>query len=222
MSTASSVLTEDLLLQGYRAGIFPMAASRDDPALSWYDPERRGILPLDGFHAPRRLLRTVRSGPYTVSADRAFVAVIAACAESRPGREESWINAEIARLFGSLHRRGLAHSVECWQGDTLVGGLYGLSIGRAFFGESMFSRARDASKVSLVHLVARLRLAGFTLLDTQFITDHLAQFGAIEISRRDYRRRLRAAIDVPATWCATPEPATLAAAIADLAALART
>lgn len=221
MPPAAIALTEEMLLRAYRIGIFPMAASRDDPTLSWYDPDRRGVLPLDGFHLPRRLLRTVRSGPYRVSADTGFAAVIAACAESAPGREESWINRDIATLFDGLHQAGHAHSIECWLGDTLAGGLYGLAIGRAFFGESMFSRARDASKVALVHLVARLRLGGYTLLDTQFITGHLTQFGAVEISRRAYQRQLGAALAGPGRWIAEPDPESLAGAIAELAAAAR-
>ncbi len=220
MSSTALALTEMLLLRAYRIGIFPMAAGRDDPALSWFDPDRRGVLPLDGFHLPRRLARTVRAGPYRVTADTAFDAVIASCAASAPGREESWINQDIARLFASLHQSGQAHSVETWCGDDLVGGLYGLAIGRAFFGESMFSRARDASKVALVHLVARLRLGGFALLDTQFITTHLSQFGAREISRRAYHRQLGAAVAAPARWIVAPPPDALARAIAELGAAA--
>lgn len=206
-------LTAGRLLQAYRIGMFPMAESRDDPQLYWLDPEMRGVLPLDRFHLPRRLRRTVRAGDYQVTADRQFEAVIAGCAASATGREESWINPEIERLFTELHRSGHGHSVECWQDGALVGGLYGVALGQAFFGESMFSRARDASKVALVHLVARLRLGGFTLLDTQFTTSHLSQFGAHEIPRARYRRLLAQAVATPARWFAAPEPAELAAAI---------
>ncbi len=202
-------LTADLLLQAYRVGLFPMAERRDSDELYWLDPEQRGVLPLDGFHLPKRLRRTVLSGTYAVTADRAFEAVIAGCAESASGREETWINDEIVRLFAALHRNGHGHSVECWAGDALVGGLYGVSLGGAFFGESMFSRARDASKVALVHLVARLRLGGYTLLDTQFTTAHLEQFGAHEIPRALYRRLLAEAMAVRATWIAEPEPDAL-------------
>jgi leucyl/phenylalanyl-tRNA--protein transferase len=214
MPSKAPSLTTDLLLQAYRTGLFPMAERRDSPELYWLDPEQRGILPLDGFHLSKRLRRTVRSGPYRVTADQAFEAVIAGCAGSAAGREESWINPEIARLFTALHRLGHAHSVECWAGNALVGGLYGLALGQAFFGESMFSRARDASKVALVHLVARLRLGGFTLLDTQFTTEHLAQFGAHEIPRARYRRQLAQAVDGQARWLAAPEPDDLDGVIA--------
>lgn len=193
-------ITPDLLLRAYRAGLFPMAESRAGNRLYWLDPELRGILPLEGFHLSRRLRRTVLSGPYTVTADTAFAQVIAACAAPAPGREDSWINPEIERLFNDLHRMGHGHSVETWQEGELVGGLYGVSLGGAFFGESMFSRARDASKVALVHLVARLRLGGFTLLDTQFITGHLAQFGAAEIPRALYKQQLAEAVERPARW----------------------
>ncbi|MFC4168091.1 leucyl/phenylalanyl-tRNA--protein transferase [Teichococcus aestuarii] len=193
-------ITPDLLLRAYRAGLFPMAESRAGNRLYWLDPELRGVLPLEGFHLSRRLRRTVLSGPYTVTADTAFAQVIAACAAPAPGREDSWINPEIERLFNDLHRMGHGHSVETWQEGELVGGLYGVSLGGAFFGESMFSRARDASKVALVHLVARLRLGGFTLLDTQFITGHLAQFGAAEIPRALYKQQLAEAVERPARW----------------------
>lgn len=187
-------------MRAYRAGLFPMAETRRGNRLYWLDPELRGVLPLHGFHLPRRLLRTVLSGPYRVTADQAFPAVIAACAASAPGREDTWINSEIERLFGDLHAAGHAHSVECWAGDALVGGLYGVSVGAAFFGESMFSTARDASKVALVHLVARLRVGGYRLLDTQFTTTHLEQFGTVEVPRDDYKAMLAAAVDGPAEW----------------------
>lgn len=205
MSRRPVEITPDLLLRAYRAGLFPMAESRSGDRLYWLDPESRGILPLDGFHLPRRLLRTTLNGPYAVTADAAFPQVISACAAPAPGREDSWINPEIERLFNDLHRSGEGHSVEVWQEGALVGGLYGVALGGAFFGESMFSRARDASKVALVHLVARLRLGGFTLLDTQFTTEHLSQFGTVEIPRAEYKRRLTEALAVPARWLAAPE-----------------
>lgn len=223
----SLVLTEQILVRAYRAGIFPMAETRESGTLSWYDPDPRGILPLDRFHLPRRLLRTVRSGQFTITADGAFDRVIAECAAAVPDRPESWINPEIARLFRALHRDPVggarAHSIECWlpgadgQAPALAGGLYGLAIGRAFFGESMFSRARDASKVALVHLVARLRLAGFVLLDTQFITAHLARFGAVEIPRRAYHHLLGTAVSGRADRFGSPPPDVLAQAIEQLA-----
>ncbi|HJS45828.1 MAG TPA: leucyl/phenylalanyl-tRNA--protein transferase [Rhizomicrobium sp.] len=193
-------LTPEILLRAYAEGLFPMAERRNDPLLYWVSPEKRGIIPLDAFHVPRRLARTVRAGPFTVTADRAFVAVMMACAAPAPGRPESWINDEILRLYTALHAGGHAHSIECWQGGTLVGGLYGVRLGAAFFGESMFSRRRDASKVALVHLVEGLKRGGFTLLDTQFITTHLARFGAIEIPRERYLLKLQDALNREALW----------------------
>ncbi|WIM13314.1 leucyl/phenylalanyl-tRNA--protein transferase [Enhydrobacter sp.] len=187
-------ITPELLLQAYRIGVFPMGERRDDPKLYWLDPRLRAVLPLDGFHLPRRLARTVRSGQFEISADKAFVEVVRACAEPRPGHPESWINEPIVRLYGELHRRGHAHSVEAWREGRLVGGLYGVSVGAAFFGESMFSRERDASKVALVHLVARLIKGGFRLLDCQFMTEHLRSFGAVEIPRDQFRERLADAV----------------------------
>ena len=177
-----------------------MAERRDDPTLYWVSPEQRGILPLDSFHVPRRLARTVRSGRFSVTADRAFAQVMQGCAAPAPGREQSWINEEIFRLYTALAASGQAHSLECWREGALVGGLYGVQLGAAFFGESMFSAERDASKVALVHLVERLRRGGFVLLDTQFLTAHLAGFGAIEIARADYLVRLRGAIARAAVW----------------------
>jgi leucyl/phenylalanyl-tRNA--protein transferase len=168
--------------------------------LFFVDPDKRGILPLDGFHLPRRLARTLRQDKFEIHCNRDFTRVLALCAAPADDRPDTWINPEIERLYQVLHERGQCHSIECWRDGELVGGLYGLALGGAFFGESMFSRARDASKVALAHLVARLRAGGFTLLDTQFITDHLAQFGAVEIPRRDYRRRLEAAIATPANF----------------------
>ena len=193
-------LSPEILLRAYAEGLFPMAERRGDPTLYWVSPDKRGIIPLDGFHVPRRLARTVRSGAFTVTSDRAFRPVMEACAAPGPGREESWINGEILRLYTALHISGRAHSVECWQGDRLVGGLYGVRLGAAFFGESMFSRVRDASKVALVALVEGLNRGGFVLLDTQFITAHLARFGAVEIPRQQYLRRLHDALNREAVW----------------------
>jgi leucyl/phenylalanyl-tRNA--protein transferase len=193
-------LTPELLLNAYAVGIFPMAESRDDPELYWIDPERRGILPLEQFHVPRSLRRTLRRAPFEIRVDSAFRAVVAGCAEPTRERPESWINDQIQAVYGALFDAGYAHSVECWRDDGLVGGLYGVAIGGAFFGESMFSRAEDASKVALVHLVARMEVGGFRLLDTQFVTAHLARFGAIEIPRADYRKRLRLALRAQASF----------------------
>jgi leucyl/phenylalanyl-tRNA---protein transferase len=191
-------LTPELLLRAYAAGIFPMAETADDPDVFWVDPEQRGILPLDGFHLPRRLARTLRQEVFDVRCDAAFEAVVRGCAEPTPERPKTWINEEIVRLYAALHRLGFAHSVEAWRGSELVGGLYGVALGAAFFGESMYSRVTDASKVALAQLAARLRLGGFRLLDTQFVTNHLQQFGAVEISRAQYHRRLTAAIQLKA------------------------
>ena len=193
-------LTPGQLLDAYAQGLFPMAERRDDPALYWVSPEQRGIIPLETFHIPRRLARTLRGNPFDVRADTAFAEVMRSCAAPAPGRQESWINGEILRLYGALHARGHAHSVECWQDGELVGGLYGVSLGAAFFGESMFSRRTDASKVALVHLVALLRQGGFVLLDTQFLTSHLARFGAIEIPRVRYLLLLQDALARRAVW----------------------
>jgi len=187
-------ITPDIVLQAYASGIFPMSDGRDEPEMYWVDPEMRGILPLDGFHLSRRLRRTVRQDHFTIRIDSAFEQVMTACAAPASGRWTTWINREIQDLFITLHHRGFAHSVEAWAGGELAGGLYGIALGGAFFGESMFSVQADASKVALVHLVARLRLAEFSLLDTQFITDHLRQFGAIEIARAEYHSRLSAAL----------------------------
>jgi leucyl/phenylalanyl-tRNA--protein transferase len=193
-----------------------MAERRDGERLYWLDPELRGVQPLDGFHLPRRLARTVLANVFEVRCDTAFAEVVYGCAAPTPDRPETWINPEIERLFGALHVMGHAHSVECWQNGRLVGGLYGVALGGAFFGESMFSAARDASKVALVHLVARLRLGGFRLLDTQFVTEHLARFGAIEISRAEYRRRLVVALETPARFLTSPDPNVLRAEILKL------
>ena len=197
-------LTPELLLRAYAAGIFPMAESAEDPELFWLDPTRRGVLPLERFHLPRRLKRTLRHAPYAVTCDTDFGGVIAACAESTEDRPKTWINAEIVRLYTALHRQGFAHSIEVRHERALVGGLYGVALGGAFFGESMFSRMTDASKIALAHLVARLRIGGFQLLDTQFLTAHLARFGAVEISRAAYRRRLDAALAAKAYFPSDP------------------
>ena len=191
-------LTPDVLLRAYAIGIFPMAEGREHADLHWIDPELRGVLPLDRFHVPRRLRRRIRRGEFEVRCDSAFAEVIRACAEPSQSRRDTWINATIEKLYNDLFAAGFAHSVECWQGDRLVGGLYGVSLGAAFFGESMFSRAPDASKVALVHLAMRLRKGGFLLLDTQFVTEHLRQFGAIELDREHYRSRLAKAITTAA------------------------
>lgn len=183
----------DELLECYATGVFPMGEGRDDPRVFLVEPERRGVIPLDGFRIPGRLARTVRSEAFEVRVDTAFAAVLDACAASAPGREDSWINAPIRRLYVELNARGHAHSVECWRGERLVGGLYGVTLGGAFFGESMFSRERDASKVALVHLVARLKRGGWRLLDAQFLTAHLSQFGAVETPQAAYLRALKAA-----------------------------
>ncbi|MDP2731889.1 MAG: leucyl/phenylalanyl-tRNA--protein transferase [Hoeflea sp.] len=190
-------ITPELLLRAYASGLFPMADSADDPEIYWVEPEMRGVLPLDGFHIPKRLARTVRQQPYEIRINTAFDDVVAACAESVETRPSTWINATIVELYKSLHRLGHAHSVEAWRDGELVGGLYGVSLRRAFFGESMFSRATDASKICLVHLVARLRKQGFVLLDTQFTTKHLERFGAIDIPREDYAGILADALDGP-------------------------
>jgi leucyl/phenylalanyl-tRNA--protein transferase len=189
-------ITPEVLLKAYAVGIFPMAESSDDPDLHWIEPDLRGVLPLDDFHIPKRLKRTVKSDRFEIRIDSDFDAVIEACAAPAPGRRKTWINARIRRLYSDLHRLGHCHSVEAWLHGELVGGLYGLKLGAAFFGESMFSRATDASKVALVHLVARLRAGGYRLLDTQFINDHLVQFGVIEIPRAIYQMQLGAALSV--------------------------
>ena len=199
-------LTPEILLAAYAAGLFPMAESAEEPELFWVDPRRRGILPLDAFHVPRRLRRLIRHGGFEIRCDTAFEEVIRGCAEASEKRPNTWINDEIVRLYTNLSGRGAAHSVEAWLDDRLVGGLYGVSLGAAFFGESMFSRVTDASKVALVHLAARLRLGGYRLLDTQFLTAHLARFGGIEISRSHYHRLLAEALAYRASFpAALPE-----------------
>ena len=187
-------ITPEVLLKAYACGIFPMAESAEDPALYWIEPERRGIIPLDRFHLSSRLARTVRSDRFTVAVDRDFDAVLDGCSEPMPGRTRTWINGRIRNLYRKLYERGDCHTVEAYEDGELVGGLYGVSLGRAFFGESMFHRARDASKVALVHLVARLRAGRYRLLDTQFVTEHLQTFGAVEVSRPAYHKMLDAAL----------------------------
>jgi leucyl/phenylalanyl-tRNA--protein transferase len=190
-------ITPQVLLKAYACGIFPMAESAEDNALYWIEPERRGILPLDNVHVPRRLARTIRQGGFEVKIDNDFHAVIDGCAAPRAGRRSTWINGRIRNLYAELFALGHCHTVEVWEGDELVGGLYGVHLGRAFFGESMFSKARDASKIALIHLVARLKHGGFELLDTQFLTSHLARFGAIEVGRAEFQRLLEAALYCP-------------------------
>ena len=197
-------ITPEKLLHAYRLGVFPMAEHRCDPTVYWVDPEMRGIIPLDAFHLPRSLARTARRGGWTIRVDGDFAGVVRACAAPAPGREDTWINPPIERLYATLFRRGYAHSVECLRGGEVAGGLYGVAVGGAFFGESMFSRARDASKVALAHLAARLGAGGFRLLDVQFRTGHLARFGAVEIPRAEYQRRLRAALAAKADFYSLP------------------
>jgi leucyl/phenylalanyl-tRNA---protein transferase len=205
------------LLACYRRGVFPMGEARDRNELFLCDPEKRGIIPLDGFHLPARLRRTIRQAPFEIRIDSAFAAVLDGCARARDGREETWINSAIRTLYTSLFARGYAHSVECWREDQLVGGLYGVALGAAFFGESMFSEERDASKVALTHLVGRLIAGGYVLLDAQFQTAHLAQFGALEISRAEFRKRLAEALALRADFSrmpANPSPDQLLQSIA--------
>jgi leucyl/phenylalanyl-tRNA---protein transferase len=212
-------ITPEVLLKAYACGIFPMAESADDPALYWIEPERRGIIPLDKFHVSDRLARTVRSDCFKIVVDRDFDAVIAGCAEPAPGRARTWINARIHNLYRKLYERGDCHTVEAYKDGKLAGGLYGVSLGRAFFGESMFHSERDASKVALVHLVARLKAGRYRLLDTQFVTDHLRTFGATEVSRPAYHKLLDAALVGEGDFGALPldRPVTGATALARLA-----
>lgn len=208
-------LTPGLLLRAYSVGMFPMARSADDDSLVWFDPDPRGILPLDKFHLPRRLARTIRTTDLRVTTDTAFAAVIDGCADGGGMRPTTWINAQIRSLCLELHRLGFAHSVEVWRKKELVGGLYGVALRAAFFGESMFSTARDASKIALVHLVDRLLTCGYVLLDTQFVTEHLMQFGAIQISRAEYRKRLADAMRREAQFqCESAGPADAVASAA--------
>lgn len=200
----------DLLMRAYATGVFPMSDARDDPDTFWIEPERRAILPLDSFNLSRSLAKTIKQDRFSVTTDQAFARVISTCAEEQDDRLETWINPDIEDAFCELHRRGHAHSVECWAGDELVGGLYGMAMGRAFFGESMFSRATDASKVALAWLVARMKIGGFVLLDCQFITDHLASLGAIEIAQEEYLVLLEAALtrDFQASVVLSSSPAS--------------
>ena len=197
---ANSEISPELMLRAYAAGIFPMAKSKSAETVFWVDPRERGILPLDKFHIPKSLRKTVRQNRFDIRCDHAFSKTLEECGRSTLGRRDTWINADIERCVNELHAMGFAHSVECWQDGKLVGGLYGISIGSAFFGESMFSRVADASKVALVHLVARLKLGGFRLLDTQFVTDHLERFGVIEIPTRDYLVLLEDALKYQAVF----------------------
>ncbi len=193
------MLTTDLLIAAYSQGMFPMAD--EDGQIGWYEPLVRAIIPLEGFVVPRRLARTVRSGRFELRYDTSFALVMRACAEPGPGREQTWISAEMVDAYTTLYRQGFAHSVECWRAGQLVGGLYGVALGGLFAGESMFHRERDASKVALVALVERLRAGGFALLDSQYIVGgHMRQFGTSEISRAEYHRRLRAALRLPARF----------------------
>jgi leucyl/phenylalanyl-tRNA---protein transferase len=220
-SRESTVLeiTPEVLLKAYACGIFPMAESAEDPALYWIEPDLRGIIPLDRFHLPARLARTVRTDRFTVTINNDFDAVLDGCAAPQAGRPRTWINARIRVLYRKLHERRHCHSLEVYEDKTLVGGLYGVTLGRAFFGESMFHRARDASKVALVHLIARLKAGGFVLCDTQFVTDHLRIFGAIEVPKQRYHKLLEAALvgDGDFTALGIDRPVTGAEALACLA-----
>lgn len=213
-------ITPEILLKAYAAGIFPMAEDADDPSLFWVEPRERGVIPLDGFHLSKRLARTIRSDHFEVRVDENFEAVIKGCAAPGFDRERTWINRRIRELYGALFDKGYCHTVEVYLDNRLVGGLYGVRLRSAFFGESMFHTERDASKVALVHLVARLRRSGFTLLDTQFVTPHLAQFGAVEVPRRRYKQMLQAAMEQDANWDSWPHGALVSGeqALAELAA----
>lgn len=204
-SSAQPYLSPDEILKAYTLGYFPMARSRDDESVVWVLPDFRGVLDLAKAAAPKRLLRTLRAEPFSVTRNKAFKEVIAACAESARGREETWINPMIETAYTELHVAGYAHSIECWRGDRLVGGLYGVSVGGVFCGESMFSRERDASKIAMLHLIARLKHAGYALLDTQFYTEHLAQFGVEEWTDANYQAALRAHLSERPDFCAGPD-----------------
>ncbi len=196
------VLTPDLLLNAYAMGIFPMAERRDDPEIFWVDPRRRGVFPLDGFHLSRSLIRRMRRWPHRVTINTAFAQVVEGCAD----RDETWINDEIRRLYLTLHDIGRAHSLEVWDGNDLAGGVYGVTLGAAFFGESMFSRRTDASKIALAYLVDRLRQGGFRLFDTQFLTPHLGSLGAVEVTRAEYHRQLETALEAMGDFTGPPLP----------------
>ncbi len=206
-------LTPELMLRAYTVGVFPMAERRDAPTISWIDPKRRGILPLDDVHVPKSLRKTIRKGVFDVRCNWDFPGAVAECAKRTRGRQETWINDQIERAVNELYHMGYAHSVECWQDGKMVGGLYGVALGGVFFGESMFSRVTDASKVALIHLVARLRLGRFKLLDTQFVTDHLQRFGAVEVPARNFLHQLEAAL---AVYCLFPAEADGAATAAEM------
>lgn len=206
----SADLDPDLVLRAYAMGVFPMAEHRDEDSVFWVEPRHRAILPLNGFHLSRSLRKTIVSDRFRVTADAAFTQVIALCAQAAPDRPDTWINPSIEKVFGELHRRGFAHSVEVWDGGRLAGGLYGLALGRAFFGESMVSRARDASKVAIAALVARLRVGGFELLDCQFMTEHLASLGAVEVPRETYLSMLSDALGEGAAGLASGAAGVLA------------
>ncbi len=201
-------ITPQVLLKAYSCGIFPMAESAEDHALYWIDPEERGILPLDQVHVPKSLAKTIRRQPFDIRVDGSFTAVIDGCAASRPGRRSTWINQRIRDLYQQLFKLGHCHTIETWQDGKLVGGLYGVHLGGAFFGESMFSTARDASKVALVYLVARLKHGGFRLLDTQFVTDHLKQFGTVEVDRKNFHRLLEEALELRSDFLRLPADAS--------------
>jgi leucyl/phenylalanyl-tRNA--protein transferase len=206
----TQILTPDILLRAYGIGIFPMAESRDNPEIHWVDPKRRGVFPLDGFHISRSLAKHILTADYRVSVNEAFSEVVAGCAD----RPVTWINAEITGLYTALHQMGFAHSLEVWQGEALIGGVYGVTLGAAFFGESMFSRQTNASKTALAYLTHRLRAGGFALFDTQFLTPHLASLGAVEIPRAEYQRRLAAAVQGQASFTPAgyqPFPSSVAA-----------
>ncbi len=215
-------ITPQVLLKAYSCGIFPMAESADDNALYWIEPERRGILPLDRVHISKRLARTVRQAAFEIRVDGDFEGVIDGCAASRPGRRSTWINRRIRSLYGELFDLGHCHTVEVWRDGRLVGGLYGVHLGRAFFGESMFSRVRDASKLALVYLVARLQYGGFSLLDTQFITEHLVRFGAVEVPREAFQRLLEEALSGRADFSALPPDASPASILQSVSQTSKT
>jgi leucyl/phenylalanyl-tRNA--protein transferase len=218
MNSGIVEITPEILLRAYAAGIFPMAENADDPSLYWVEPRERGIIPLDTFHVGKRLARTVRSDVFEIRFDHDFDAVISGCAQPAAEREKTWINRRIRQLYGELFDLGFCHTVEAYDGDRLMGGLYGVSLGAAFFGESMFHNARDASKVALVHLVARLNVCGFRLLDTQFVTDHLAQFGALEVPRRTYKTLLGNALEGKGDWADWPDEPVDGAQVMDILA----
>ena len=195
-------ITPELIIRAYRAGIFPMSEDAEDENLFWVSPEQRGIIPLDGFHPSTSLRKAIRKSGFVVKVDTDFEAIIEGCATVGEDRDSTWINRTIRNVYGELFQRGVAHTVEVWDGNDLVGGLYGLAIGGAFFGESMFHRRTNSSKMAMAHLVERLNAGGFVLLDTQFVTDHLASLGGVEIAREDYEERLAAALLVSADWSA--------------------